>query len=65
MSHITTLKIEGLAGSNQPFAVDLNRDINVIFGLNGSGKTSLLRILDSAFANDAGRIPDVPSPRPQ
>ena len=54
MAHITEFKIDGLAGRTKPYSKKLNRDINVFFGLNGAGKTSLLRILDCAMSrNDA------------
>lgn len=52
MAHITEFKIEGLAGRTKPYSKKLNRDINVFFGLNGAGKTSLLRILNSAMSCD-------------
>lgn len=60
MSHIVSFKIAGLAGREGIYSQKLNRDINVFFGLNGSGKTSLLRILDSAMSYDASRIKEVP-----
>jgi energy-coupling factor transporter ATP-binding protein EcfA2 len=40
--------------------LDLNRDVNVFFGVNGSGKTSLLRILHSAMQNDLSLLHRVP-----
>ena len=40
--------------------IKLNRDINIFFGLNGSGKTSLLKILNSAMSNDADSLYSVP-----
>lgn len=60
MAHIVDFTIEGLAGRKEVYKKRLNRDINVFFGLNGSGKTSLLRILDSAMDGDAGNIMMVP-----
>jgi predicted ATPase len=38
----------------------MNRDVNVFFGLNGSGKTSLLKILHSAMSNDSSILRTVP-----
>lgn len=60
MSHIIDFKIEGLAGRKEVYKQRLNRDINIFYGLNGSGKTSLLRILDSAMDGDASKITMVP-----
>lgn len=60
MAHIVDFTIKGLAGRKEVYKQRLNRDINVFYGLNGSGKTSLLRILDSAMAGDASRIMMVP-----
>lgn len=60
MSHIVEFSIEGLAGSKIPYKKKLNRDVNIFFGLNGSGKTSLLKILHSAMSNNAIPLIDVP-----
>lgn len=60
MSYITSFRIEGLAGRKDPLEIKLNRDINIFFGLNGSGKTSLLKILNSAMSNDADSLYSVP-----
>ena len=60
MAHIVEFKITSLAGRKDVYSRKLNRHVNVFFGLNGSGKTSLLRILDSAMSNDAESIAMVP-----
>jgi len=60
MSHIVEFKITGLAGRKDVYGQKLNRDLNVFFGLNGSGKTSLLRILDSAMSGDTKILKIVP-----
>lgn len=60
MSHIVSFNIAGLAGRTKPLEVDLNRDTNVFFGLNGSGKTSLLKILHAAMDNETGLLASVP-----
>lgn len=60
MAHIVEFKIDGLAGRKDVYAQKLKQDLNVFFGLNGSGKTSLLRILDSAMSGDARGISMVP-----
>lgn len=60
MSHIVEFKITGLVGRKGVYEQKLNRDLNVFYGLNGSGKTSLLRILDSAMSGDADILRIVP-----
>ncbi|MFC1924407.1 AAA family ATPase [Chloroflexota bacterium] len=63
MSHIISFQIDGLAGREETYAKKLNRDVNIFFGLNGSGKTSLLRILHSAMFNDTKVLHSVPFKR--
>jgi predicted ATPase len=60
MAYITEFSIEGLAGRDKPYNQTLSPHINVFYGLNGSGKTSLLRILNSAMSNDAELVRNVP-----
>lgn len=60
MSHIVSFRIDGLAGRKKSLKIDLNRNINIIFGLNGSGKTSLLKILHSAMSNETENLNNVP-----
>jgi predicted ATPase len=60
VAHIIKFAIHGLAGRNVVYEKTLDRHVNVFFGLNGSGKTSLLKILDSAMAADASPLADVP-----
>lgn len=60
MSHIIEFKISGLAGRKGVYKQKLNRDVNIFFGPNGSGKTSLLRILNSAMIGDSSLIRFVP-----
>ena len=60
MAHIVKFSIGKLAGRKDIYAQELNRAFNVFFGPNGSGKTSLLRILNSAMANDASDLEHVP-----
>ena len=56
MSHVIEFYVEGLAGKEKGFGNKLNRDINIFFGLNGSGKTSLLKILHSALSTDTAPL---------
>jgi ABC-type cobalamin/Fe3+-siderophores transport system ATPase subunit len=60
MAYIVECRIEGLAGRTSEYNVKFNRDANIFFGLNGSGKTSLLRILYSAMQNDPSTLEHVP-----
>jgi len=60
MSHIVEFHVEGLAGKEKGFGKKLNRDVNVFFGLNGSGKTSLLKIFNAAFNSDPSTLVNVP-----
>ncbi|WP_197432465.1 AAA family ATPase [Pseudarthrobacter sp. GA104] len=59
MTKIIEAEIQGLAGSIKTHKFKLDNSLNVFWGLNGSGKTSFLRILQSALANDPGAISDV------
>ncbi|MDM8561786.1 AAA family ATPase [Candidatus Marithioploca araucensis] len=58
--YLTEFSISGLAGSEKVYSQKLNKDVNVFFGLNGSGKTSLLKILHSAMTNDVDILKNVP-----
>lgn len=60
MASIGGFRISGLAGRRKQVACDLNPDINVFWGLNGTGKTSLLKILHSALTADATNLVRVP-----
>ena len=60
MAYIKSFIVDGLAGRDSPLERHLNRDVNIFFGLNGSGKTSLLKILHSALSNDISILKNVP-----
>jgi len=60
MSHIVDFTIKGLAGRRKPLHCMLDRHLNVFYGLNGSGKTSLIKILHSAMSGDPSSIQKVP-----
>ncbi len=59
MTYVQSFEVKGLAGRPGIVARELNREVNVIWGLNGSGKTSLLKILSSALSNDAATLAGV------
>jgi len=60
MSHITHIRIDGLMGRQEPLILDLDRNVNVFFGENGCGKTTLLKILDSALSIESGAASGLP-----
>lgn len=60
MAHIVELTISGLVGRKDVYQARLDRNINVFFGPNGSGKTSLLNILHCVMAGDVGMLKTVP-----
>jgi energy-coupling factor transporter ATP-binding protein EcfA2 len=60
MSHIVDFTVDELAGKPGPYSQKLDRHVNVFFGLNGSGKTSLLKILHSAMSGAPSILESVP-----
>src|SRR5262245_46301984 len=63
MAHIVRFSVDGLAGRHEPYAHTLHRDLNIFFVLNGTGKSSLLKILHSALCQDANLLVRVPFQR--
>jgi energy-coupling factor transporter ATP-binding protein EcfA2 len=60
VTQILAFNIAGLAARQDRVNYELRSDINVFFGVNGTGKTSLLKILASAVRDDinlARRVP--------
>lgn len=60
MAHITEISIEGLLGRVEPIRLKLNRGVNVFFGENGCGKTTLLKVLDAALSCDGAAMERLP-----
>jgi energy-coupling factor transporter ATP-binding protein EcfA2 len=60
MARVQSFRVEGLAGRSEVVSAELNDAVNVCFGFNGSGKTSLLRILHSALSNNTEILKHVP-----
>lgn len=60
MAHLTYARITGLAGRENAIEITFNRHVNVFYGVNGVGKTTLLKILHSAMHFDAGLIIGLP-----
>lgn len=63
MAHIVEFKIDGLMGRTKPIHVILNRHVNVFFGDNGCGKTTVLKILAAALARDGSAMGALPVER--
>jgi len=63
VARILEFEIEGLAGRTEPYAAVLNDDVNVFFGLNGCGKTTLLKILQSALSTNIEILKGLPFKR--
>jgi predicted ATP-binding protein involved in virulence len=60
VSRVIRFSISGLAGRSETVKRDLNTGVNIFWGMNGSGKTSMLKILHSALQNDASLLARVP-----
>lgn len=43
--HIKSFEVIGLLGREPPLRIDFNRDINIVTGRNGAGKTSVLKLI--------------------
>lgn len=63
MAHITEINIEGLLGRDEPVHLQLNRGVNIFFGENGCGKTTLLKVLDAALSRDGAAMERLPVSR--
>ncbi|HEX3896402.1 MAG TPA: AAA family ATPase [Rudaea sp.] len=60
MAHITEITLEGLLDRQDSINLKLNRGVNVFFGENGCGKTTLLKVLDAALSCDSGTMEQLP-----
>jgi predicted ATP-binding protein involved in virulence len=60
LAWIEQVKVAGLAGQDKTHDFRLNQDVNVFWGLNGCGKTSLLKIIHSALDGNANTLIRVP-----
>jgi len=56
VTRVDHVEVTGLAGRKDKVTLNFHPSLNVIFGQNGRGKTSLLRIIDSALTNDANLL---------
>ena len=60
MAHIVEVTVSGLAGRSSVYHQTLDPHVNVFFGQNGSGKTSLLRIINAAMNTESASLINVP-----
>ncbi|SHS43334.1 cytochrome c biogenesis protein CcmA [Mycobacteroides abscessus subsp. abscessus] len=60
MARLVSVEVLGLAGSKLRKKIQFRPDVTVLYGLNGSGKTSLLKIINSALTGDATALLRVP-----
>jgi predicted ATP-dependent endonuclease of OLD family len=60
LSRVIRFSISGLAGRSETLKRDLNSGVNIFWGMNGCGKTSMLKILHSALQNDASLLARIP-----
>ncbi|GAA1791031.1 AAA family ATPase [Agromyces lapidis] len=60
MAYIRSFTVHNLAGRGGRIRRVLDRYVNVFWGLNGTGKTTLLKILDSALANETEGLDSLP-----
>jgi recombinational DNA repair ATPase RecF len=60
VTRLISFEVNRLAGKRKPYSQKLNDDVNVFFGGNGSGKTSLLKILHAALSNRSESVIAVP-----
>lgn len=63
MAQIMFFEITGLAGRRKTVRHVMQPDVNVFWGSNGCGKTSMLKVLHSALVNDATSLLRVPFTR--
>jgi energy-coupling factor transporter ATP-binding protein EcfA2 len=59
MPFIKSFTVDGLAEHKVIHQPELNEDVNIFYGPNGCGKTSLLRILHSALLQKADILKDI------
>ncbi|MEU1428129.1 ATP-binding protein [Nocardia sp. NPDC005746] len=60
MAKLVSATVTELAGAPGTKEVHFTDDVTVLYGLNGSGKTSLLKILDCAMTNNVENLLRVP-----
>ncbi|MGQ0479725.1 MAG: AAA family ATPase [Pseudonocardia sp.] len=53
MAWVKSVSVAGLAGRPGTVVLAFDRHVNVLWGVNGCGKTSLLKIIHSALRDDA------------
>lgn len=56
MSRLLHAEIWGLTGRDQRLSITFDEGVNVLWGANGSGKTTVLKIIHSALTGDAASL---------
>lgn len=59
INHISKFRVEGLRGISRPIDVDLNKPLTLIYGENGTGKTSICDSLDFLGNGSVGSLSDI------
>lgn len=58
---VTEISVEGLFGIfNHPIPLNQEERITIVYGLNGFGKTSILRLIDGVFNSNYSAIRSIP-----
>ncbi len=60
MAYIESFRVTNLAGRSGDISRDLDRHVNIFWGLNGAGKTTLLKILNAALSNETAGLDELP-----
>jgi predicted ATPase len=60
VTRVLGFSVWGLAGRTEAIQMELDPHVNIIWGYNGSGKTSLLKILSAAMSNRTEGLDRVP-----
>lgn len=59
MLRVKRIEVEGLAGRKAPVVVEFNEDVTILFGQNGCGKTSLLKLIHCALSDEIALLENV------
>lgn len=52
MHHISSIQLEGFRGAEAPISLPIDQNVNFIIGRNGTGKTTLINLINAALAVD-------------
>lgn len=60
MHTVDRIEIEGFRGGKKPIRLDFDEKVNFIIGRNGTGKTSLINLINAALSGDVARLKIAP-----